>query len=168
MSFSSRECIGRAVGLNPDGDELTLLADAGWFDDQSIGDASGIISRLAPVQGARLYQFSAVDDARVILAMGFSFVVSQQPSGPPFEGEDPLLRHIRIRGRSPANSHQALSDRTQRSTYLLGAETCQLFGPSLQTYPDLQNRPGMCSDSVPRKVWSHVREYAEEVPGRAA
>ncbi len=79
MSFSTSESIGRAAGLNPDADELTLLADAGWFDDQSIGDASGIISRLAPVKGARLYQFSAIDDARVILEMGLAFVASCGP-----------------------------------------------------------------------------------------
>jgi hypothetical protein len=30
------------------------------------------------------------------------------------------------------------------------------------------NRPGMSGDSIPWKGWSHVREYIEEVPGRAA
>lgn len=30
------------------------------------------------------------------------------------------------------------------------------------------NRPGKSGDSVPWEGWSHVREYVEEVPGRAA
>jgi len=30
------------------------------------------------------------------------------------------------------------------------------------------NRPGMSGDSKPWKGWGHVREYVEEVPGRAA
>jgi len=30
------------------------------------------------------------------------------------------------------------------------------------------NRPGMSVDSVPWKGWGHVRDYVEEVPGRAA
>ncbi|MFL6163850.1 MAG: hypothetical protein ACJ74U_16725 [Jatrophihabitantaceae bacterium] len=99
MSFSTRESIGRAIGLNPDGDELTLLADAGWFDDQSIGDASVIISALAPVAGARLYQFSAVDDARVILEMGFSFVASCGPglaTSAVWDGIKYLLAHRKM------------------------------------------------------------------------
>jgi hypothetical protein len=33
---------------------------------------------------------------------------------------------------------------------------------------DSVNRPGMSGDSVPWEGWSHVREYVEEVPGRAA
>jgi hypothetical protein len=30
------------------------------------------------------------------------------------------------------------------------------------------NRPGESGDSEPWKGWSHVREFVEEVPGRAA
>ena len=30
------------------------------------------------------------------------------------------------------------------------------------------SRPGKSGDSVPWEGWSHVREYVEEVPGRAA
>ena len=30
------------------------------------------------------------------------------------------------------------------------------------------NRPGKSGDSIRWEGWSHVREYAEEVPGRAA
>jgi len=30
------------------------------------------------------------------------------------------------------------------------------------------NRPGVSGDSVPWKGWGHVREFVEEVPGRAA
>ena len=30
------------------------------------------------------------------------------------------------------------------------------------------NRPGVSGGSVPWEGWSHVREYIEEVPGRAA
>lgn len=30
------------------------------------------------------------------------------------------------------------------------------------------NRPGVSGDSVPWEGWSYVREYVEEVPGRAA
>jgi hypothetical protein len=33
------------------------------------------MSELAPVEGARLLQFTAVDDARVIIEMGYPFVV---------------------------------------------------------------------------------------------
>lgn len=33
---------------------------------------------------------------------------------------------------------------------------------------DIMNRPGESGDSVPWEGWSHVREYVQEVPGRAA
>ncbi len=42
-------------------------------------------------------------------------------------------------------------------------------GCSVETLrPSKLNRPGMSGDSIPWKGWSHVREYIEEVPGRAA
>lgn len=79
MSFRTSEPIGRAVGPNPALPSLTLSADAGWFDDQTIGQSCAIISELAPVDGARLLQFTAVDDARVVLEMGYAFVVAFGP-----------------------------------------------------------------------------------------
>lgn len=76
MSFSTFVPIGRADGLNPDAPALKLSADAGWFNDEAIGEAASIMSELAPVEGARLLQFSAVDDARVILEMSYPFVLT--------------------------------------------------------------------------------------------
>ncbi len=79
VSFSASEPIGRAEGLHPDAEPLKVLADAAWFDDQSIGDACSIMSELAPVEGGRLLQFSAVDDARVVLEMGYGVVLTCGP-----------------------------------------------------------------------------------------
>jgi hypothetical protein len=79
MSFSTFEPLGRADGPNREAPALRLSADAGWFDDQTIGEACSIMSELAPVEGARLLQFTAVDDARVILEMGYAFVVALGP-----------------------------------------------------------------------------------------
>jgi hypothetical protein len=76
MSFSSFEPTGRADGPNRDAPALKLSADAGWFDDETVGEACSIMSELAPVEGARLLQFSAVEDARVILEMGYPFVMA--------------------------------------------------------------------------------------------
>jgi hypothetical protein len=55
---------------------LKLSADAGWFDDETIGEACSILSELPRVEGARLLQFTVVDDARVIVEMGYPFVVA--------------------------------------------------------------------------------------------
>jgi hypothetical protein len=79
MSFSATEPIGRADGPNPEAPALKLSADAGWFDDQTIGEACSIMSVLAPVDGARLLQFTAVDDARLVLEMGYNLVVTLGP-----------------------------------------------------------------------------------------
>jgi hypothetical protein len=79
MSFTTSEPIGRADGPNRASPSLTLSADAGWFDDQTIGQACAIMGELAPVEGARLLQFTAVDDARVVLEMGYAFVVACGP-----------------------------------------------------------------------------------------
>jgi hypothetical protein len=76
MSFTSFEPTGRADGPNRDPPSLKLSADAGWFDDETVGEACSIMSELAPVEGARLLQFSAVEDARVILEMGYPFVMA--------------------------------------------------------------------------------------------
>lgn len=79
MSFSASEPIGRADGPHPDLPPLNLSADAGWFDDDTIANASSIMSALAPVDGSRLFQFSAFDDARIILELGYNFVISAGP-----------------------------------------------------------------------------------------
>jgi hypothetical protein len=42
------------------------------------------------------------------------------------------------------------------------------FGPRNSSVRNNLNRPGESGDSVPWEGWSHVREYVEEVPGRAA
>jgi len=42
MSFSSFEPTGRADGPNRDAPALKLSADAGWFDDETIGEALSV------------------------------------------------------------------------------------------------------------------------------
>jgi hypothetical protein len=79
MSFTTTEKIGRADGPHPEKDPLALSADAGWFDDETIAHAASIMSEVAPVDGGRLLQFSAIDTARVVLEIGYSTVVALGP-----------------------------------------------------------------------------------------
>jgi hypothetical protein len=108
MSFSTTEPIGRADGPNPDAPPLTLSADAGWFDDETIGEACSIMSVLAPVNGARLLQFTAVDDARVVLEIGYNLLVTLGPgiaTNAVWDGIKYLLLHRKDRPGDTAASH---------------------------------------------------------------
>lgn len=79
MSFSTQLSIGRAVGLNPEAEPVKLSADAASFDDSVIATACSLMSAQAPAEGYRLYQFSALDDLRIILEMGLNLVVALGP-----------------------------------------------------------------------------------------
>jgi hypothetical protein len=79
MSFTTTERLGRADGLHAEKDPLSLSADAGWFDDETIAEAASIMSEVAPVDGARLLQFSAIDLARVVLDIGYNTVAALGP-----------------------------------------------------------------------------------------
>lgn len=78
-SFSTSEPLGRAEGPNPDAPAITLSADAGWFDDQTISEVCSIMCALAPTNGARLMQFAAVDIARVIIEISYNLVAALGP-----------------------------------------------------------------------------------------
>lgn len=80
MSFSVFEPIGRADGPHKDADPLRLGGDAAWFDDETISAACVVMSALAPVEGSRLYQFSAVHDLKVVLDLGYDLVQALGPS----------------------------------------------------------------------------------------
>lgn len=80
MSFAYPQPIGRADGPYPQAEPLRLSADAAWFDDATIAHACSLMSALAPVEGNRLYQFSAVEDLRVIVEIGTSLVAALGPN----------------------------------------------------------------------------------------
>lgn len=80
MSFTTFDVIGIAEGPHAAGTEpIKLAADAGWFTDEDIGDACSVTSQLAPTQGARLLQFSAIDLARISLELGLTYVTAWGP-----------------------------------------------------------------------------------------
>ncbi len=80
MSFTTFDVFGMAEGPHPEGTEpVKLAADAGWFADEDIGTACSIMSQLAPAEGARLLQFSAVDLARISLELGLIYVTTWGP-----------------------------------------------------------------------------------------
>ncbi|WP_028707647.1 hypothetical protein [Propionicicella superfundia] len=79
MSFATIEPLGRADGINPDAESIELSADAAWFDDDTIAAACSIMSAVATTNGNRLYQFSVVDDARMVLELGMNFVIALGP-----------------------------------------------------------------------------------------
>lgn len=81
MSFTTFDTIGIAKGPHAAGTEqVKLAADAGWFTDEDIVDACSVISQLAPAEGARLLQFSAIDVARISLELGLTYVNTWGPS----------------------------------------------------------------------------------------
>lgn len=80
MSFTTFEPLGMAGGPHPAGtDQVKLAADAGWFTDEDIGAACSVMSQLAPAEGFRLLQFSAVDLARISLELGLTYVIAWGP-----------------------------------------------------------------------------------------
>jgi hypothetical protein len=80
MSFTTFDVFGTAEGPHPPGTEpVKLAADAGWFTDEDIGAACSVISQLAPAEGARLLQFSAVDIARITFEIGITYVTAWGP-----------------------------------------------------------------------------------------
>lgn len=80
MSFTTFEALGLAAGPHPPGTEaVRLAADAGWFTDDDIAAACSVISRVAPAEGARLLQFSAIDLARISVELGIAYVNTWGP-----------------------------------------------------------------------------------------
>lgn len=118
MSFTTTEKIGRAAGLHPEREPLSLSADAGWFDDETIAEASSIMSEVAPVDGARLLQFSAIEVARVVLEIGYNAVASMGPgvaTNAVWDGIKFLLTHRRSR-QGLEDSHSRIELRTDLAT----------------------------------------------------
>src|SRR6185437_8580852 len=100
MSFTTSELLGRAEGLHPENESLGVAADAGWWEDTVIGKACSIMSAVAPVDGKRLLQFSAFDDARVVLEIGYSALATFGPglgSSAIWDGLKFLLAHRKHR-----------------------------------------------------------------------
>jgi len=80
MSFTTFEVIGIAEGPHAaETEPIKLAADAGWFSDDDIAGACSVISQLAPTEGARLLQFSAIDMARISLELGLTYVTAWGP-----------------------------------------------------------------------------------------
>jgi hypothetical protein len=79
FSFSGFEELGRAEGPNPEAPSIFLAGDAAWFEDEVIGTACSMMCSLAPLDGSRLYQFAAADEARAVLELGYSLVLALGP-----------------------------------------------------------------------------------------
>lgn len=142
MSYSACEPLGRVDGPNPQADPLQLSADAAWFDDQSIAEACSVMSRLAPVEGARLLQFSAADIARVIVEIGYAYVATLGPglaTNALWDGIKYLLLHRRARAEATSAPHTRIEMRTPLPTGgevvgIIDTEVPSVASEALATY----------------------------------
>jgi len=124
----SFEPLGLTPGLHRAASPLKLSANAGWFDDETIGEACSIMSELAPVEGARLRMSEALEGARhlmehtevgVILEMGLAFVVQLGPglaANAVWDGLKYLLTHRQKRDGSSGTSRTLIELKTPLST----------------------------------------------------
>lgn len=79
MSFSASVPLARAEGPHPNRQPLWLSADGQFWDDTSIAEACMLMSSLGPVSGGTLVQFAALNDARVVLEIGYELVITLGP-----------------------------------------------------------------------------------------
>lgn len=115
MSFTTMETIGRATGPHPELEPLALSADPSWFDDEAIATASSIMSQVAPVEGNRLLQFTAIETVRIIIDVGYNTLMLLGPnlaSSAIWDGLKYLLLHKKTRKGldSPASKIEISTD----------------------------------------------------------
>lgn len=70
----------------PDADpnaEITLAADAGWFDDADIATAAARVASHAPTASARAYQFGLIADPQIFVELSLAMLQGMGPTWPP-------------------------------------------------------------------------------------
>ena len=92
---------------------------------------------------------------------------SGSPSGASWSGSGPSFGADRVRWPGTLDGARAVLAKMPKT---LGGKAGEVFYTSGDRDDPARdvNRPGKSGDSVPWEGWSHVREYVEEIPGRAA
>ena len=76
MSFATSELIGSVQGPNPESGSIELRADAAVFSDEVIARACEQMCTVGQTHGFRLFQFAGPDEARIILDIAYSIVIT--------------------------------------------------------------------------------------------
>lgn len=106
-----RELTGMSVTLfTPLGDglpkaEITLAADAGWFDDEDIAAAGSMVTTVASVSTARAYQFALQPDPQIFVELSLMTLQSLGPNlaaSALWDG----LKHLLLRRKVPPGANE--------------------------------------------------------------
>lgn len=79
MSFATSELIGSVEGPNPENGRVELRADAAVFSDEDIARACEQMCMVGHTYGFRLLQFAGPDEARIVIDIAYTIVVTLGP-----------------------------------------------------------------------------------------
>jgi methionine-rich copper-binding protein CopC len=151
-------------------DTLSLIvADTEPIPLEAVTDGNVVLASI-PIQKVRERGL----DGRVSWKLVYRVVSAD---GHPVAGEVDFEAPLQSRSAPSASPSEApTSAASPQATTGIGEEqtpssqgaSTKVNDPSDDSSPTMLNRPGKSGDSIRWEGWSHVREYVEEVSGRAA
>ncbi len=165
MSFATSELIGSVQGPNPESGSIELRADAAVFSDEVIARACEQMCTVGQTHGFRLFQFAGPDEARIILDIAYSIVITLGPglaTSAIYDGLRYLFRHRSKSSGDPlVQLELATSVRGGDVRAVIQTSDPEVAKAAMATYSDavqavasmpLEERPVLDWDA-PKRAW---------------